>query len=256
MNIDQIKTVLELNRTRHFKRTADALFVTQSTISARLNSLEKELDSQLFTRTSRTVELTPAGQQFLGHAQSIMAVWRRAMQETVDSDQMAPRLAVGGLFILWDIILQDWLEDLHSDFPNLNLVAESHDHAFLLRQLLDGVLDLIFIFEPPELEEVICKKIVEVPLVLVSNKLHQDADSAMKQDYIMVDWGDDFLLEHARLFVNNRVATRRVNQARLALKFIRSQGGSAYLAKQAVAPLLVDRNLHQVPLAPILERLI
>jgi len=153
MNIDQIKTVLELNRTRHFKRTADALFVTQSTISARLNSLEKELDSQLFTRTSRTVELTPAGQQFLGHAQSIMAVWRRAMQETVDSDQMAPRLAVGGLFILWDIILQDWLEDLHSDFPNLNLVAESHDHAFLLRQLLDGVLDLIFIFEPPELEE-------------------------------------------------------------------------------------------------------
>ncbi len=254
MNIDQLRTVLELNRTRHFKKTANALYVTQSTISARLNALEQELGCELFNRTSRTVELTTAGRRFVGHAQSMMAVWRRALQETADSDLMAPSLAVGGLFILWDIILQDWLEKLHDEFPNLNLVAESHDHAFLLRQLLDGALDLIFIFEPPGQEEVICQKILEVPLILVSNQSYKDTESAMKQDYILVDWGEDFLLEHAQLFVNNQVATRRVNQARLALKFIRSQGGCAYLAQQVVKPLVDDQTLQQVDQAPVLER--
>jgi len=58
MNIDQVKTVLELNRTRHFKKTAQALYVTQSTISARLQALEEELDCKLFERTSRTIEIT------------------------------------------------------------------------------------------------------------------------------------------------------------------------------------------------------
>ncbi len=256
MNIEQLKTVLELNRTRHFKKTADALFVTQSTVSARLNALEQELGCEIFNRTSRSVELTTAGQRFLGHAQSILAVWRRAGQEAASTDQSAPRLAAGGLFVLWDIVLQDWLEKLHAEFTNLNLVAESHDHAFLLRQLLDGALDLIFIFEPPQYEELVFKKIAKVPLVLVSDKSYPNYDQAMAQDYIMVDWGDDFLLEHARLFAHQPPATRRVNQARLALKFILSDGGAAYLAEQAVEPLLERKDLVRVKSAPLIERTI
>ena len=256
MNIDQLKTVLELNRTRHFKKTADILFVTQSTISARLNALEQELGCEVFKRTSRSVELTTAGQRFLGHAQSILAVWRRACQEAASADQSAPRLAAGGLFVLWDIVLQDWLEELHAEFPNLNLVAESHDHAFLLRQLLDGALDLIFIFEPPQYEELVFKKIAKVPLILVSDKSHSDYDQAMAQDYIMVDWGEDFLLEHTRLFANQPPTVRRVNQARLALKFILSDGGAAYLAQQAVESMLKQKQLYQIKNAPLIERTI
>ena len=254
MNIDQLKTVLELNRTHHFKKTADTLFVTQSTVSARLNSLEQELGCKLFTRTSRAVELTPAGHRFLGHARSIMAVWRRAQQEAASTDHQAPMLAVGGLFILWDIILLDWLERLHLQFPNLNLVAESHDHAFLIRQLLDGALDLIFMFEPPALAELIVKKTVAIPLILVSSESGQDCDSALSEDYIMVDWGDDFLLEHTRLFTDHHPASRRVNQSRLALKLMLSEGGSAYLAKQAAQPFVQNNSLFEVENAPVLEQ--
>ena len=254
MNIDQLKTVLELNRTHHFKKTADTLFVTQSTVSARLNSLEQELGCKLFKRTSRTVELTAAGQRFLGHARSIMAVWRRAHQEAASDNQQVPILAVGGLFIIWDIILLDWLERLHMQFPDLNLVAESHDHAFLVRQLLDGALDLIFLFEPPELTELIVKKTLAIPLTLVSSKSDQDCDTAISEDYIMVDWGDDFLVEHARVFIDHHPATRRVNQSRLALKLILAGGGAAYLAKPAVTPFLKEKRLYEVKNAPVLER--
>ena len=254
MNIDQLNTVIELNRSRHFQKTADALFVTQSTISARLNSLERELGCELFKRTSRTVEITPQGQRFLAHAQSIMAIYRRAIQEAASKDHQAPGLAVGGLFILWDILLQDWLEQLHEKFPTLNLVAESHDHAFLLRQLLDGALDLVFIFEPPSFEEVICKRIANMPLIMVSNQTGQLSQSAMNNDYIMVDWGAEFLLEHARLFSKAKPASRRVNQSRLALKFLLSDGGSAYLSKQVVDPMIKSKRLHQVSDAPQLEQ--
>lgn len=254
MNIEQLKTVLELNRTHHFKKTADTLFITQSTVSARLNAIEQELGCKLFDRTSRTVELTAAGRRFMAHARSIMAVWRRARQEAASKDQQAPILAVGGLFILWDIILLEWLEWLHSQFPNLNLVAESHDHAFLIRQLLDGALDLIFMFEPPELAEVIVKKTLSVPLCLISSRPGQDCDSAIGKDYILVDWGEDFLLEHARLFNDNNPATRRVNQSRLALNLMLSDGGAAYLAEQAAGPFVNNHHLYRVTNAPVLER--
>ena len=254
MNIDQLRTVLELNRTHHFKKTADTLYVTQSTVSARLNALEEELGCKLFSRTSRSVELTPAGQRFLGHARSIMAVYRRAQQEAASDDQQAPILAVGGLFILWDIVLLEWLERLHEKFPNLNLVAESHDHSFLIRQLLDGALDLIFIFEPPELAELTVKKTLTMPLTLVSSEPDQNCDTAISQDYIMIDWGDDFLLEHARVFNHHDPATRRVNQSRLALKFMLSKGGSAYLAKRVAEPYVKDKRLFEVAHSPVLER--
>jgi DNA-binding transcriptional LysR family regulator len=246
MNIDQVKTVLELNRTRHFKKTAQALFVTQSTISARIQALEDELDCKLFNRTSRTVDITPAGKRFIGHAQSMLAVWRRAKQEINIKDDDSFRIAVGGLFITWDIFVQTWLERLHQDFPDLSLTAESHDHPYLLRQLLDGALDLIFIYEPPQLADVTFSKVIDLQLTLVSNKQNQHLAEATQHNYTLVDWGEQFLVDHNRALRDYTLPQKRVNQARIALNFILSSGGAAFLPSQMIAPYLENQGLFKV----------
>ncbi len=246
MNIDQVKTVLELNRTRHFKKTAQALFVTQSTISARLQALENELDCKLFERTSRTIEITPAGERFIGHAQSMLALWRRAKQEIhIEADESF-RIAVGGLFITWDIFVLEWLESLHLDFPNLSLTAESHDHSYLLRQLLDGALDLIFIYEPPQFTDVMYSKVIDLKLTLVSDKQNQNLAEALEQNYTLVDWGEQFLMDHNRVLSDYNLPQKRVNQARIALNFILSSGGAAFLPSQMIASYIEDKRLFKV----------
>ena len=246
MNIDQIKTVLELNRTRHFKKTAQALFVTQSTISARLLSLEEELNCKLFERTSRTIEITPAGESFIGHAQSMLALWRRAKQEINTEAVKSYRIAVGGLFVTWDIFVLQWLEHLKVDFPMLSLTAESHDHSYLLRQLLDGALDLIFIYEPPKFTDVKYRKVIDLQLTLVSDKPNQNLADAIGNNYTLVHWGEQFLMEHNRALRDYNLPQKRVNQARIALNFILTTGGSAFLPSQLIAPYIEEKKLFKV----------
>ena len=246
MNIDQVKTVLELNRTRHFKKTAQALFVTQSTISARLQSLEEELNCKLFERTSRTIEITPAGEKFIGHAQSMLALWRRAKQEIHSDADESFRIAVGGLFVTWDIFALNWLERLQLDFPKLSLTAESHDHSYLLRQLLDGALDLIFIYEPPKLTDVTYTKVIDLQLTLVSDQQNQSLSEAMGSNYIQVHWGEQFLMEHNRALSGYNLPQKRVNQARIALNFLLNSGGSAFLPSQMSAEYIEEKRLFKV----------
>ncbi len=246
MNIDQVKTVLELNRTRHFKKTAQTLFVTQSTISARLQSLEEELGCQLFDRTSRTIEITPAGEKFIGHAKSMLALWRRAKQEVHSEADESFRIAVGGLFVTWDIFILEWLECLQQDFPKISLTAESHDHSYLLRQLLDGALDLIFIYEPPKLTDVTSSKVMDLQLTLVSNKENQKLAQAMEGNYTQVNWGEQFLMEHNRALSGYNLPQKRVNQARIALNFLLSSGGSAFLPTQMTEKYIEEKRLFKV----------
>ena len=246
MNIDQVKTVLELNRTRHFKKTAQALFVTQSTISARLQALEDELECKLFERTSRTIEITPAGVRFIGHAQSMLALWRRAKQEIHIQEESSSRIAVGGLFATWDIFLFEWLERVQVDFPNLSLTAESHDHSYLLRQLLDGALDLIFIYEPPKLSDVTFLKVIDLQLTLVSDKPQQNLAEATENNYTLVHWGEQFLMDHNRVLQDFTLPQKRVNQARMALNFILNSEGAAFLPSQMISPYIEEQRLHKV----------
>ena len=246
MNIDQVKTVLELNRTRHFKKTAQTLFVTQSTISARVQALEDELECKLFERTSRTIEITPAGVRFIGHAQSMLALWRRAKQEIHIQEESSYRIAVGGLFATWDIFLFEWLERVQVDFPNLSLTAESHDHSYLLRQLLDGALDLIFIYEPPKLSDVTFLKVIDLQLTLVSDKPQQNLAEATENNYTLVHWGEQFLMDHNRVLQDFSLPQKRVNQAQMALNFILNSGGAAFLPSQMISPYVQEQRLHKV----------
>ncbi len=246
MNIDQIKTVLELNKNRHFKKTAQSLFITQSTVSARLNALEEELGCKLFKRTSRNVEITLEGERFLDHAHSLLAIWRRAKQEAQVNTCNRYQLAIGGLFVSWEIFLQDWLERLYIDYPTLVLTAESHDHSYLLRQLLDGALDLIFIYEPPQLADVTFSKAMDLQLTLVSNKQYQLLTDAIQHNYTLVDWGEQFLVKHEQILNGLALPQKRVNQAKICLNFILSGGGAAFLPSQMIAPYLEDQCLFKV----------
>lgn len=254
MNIEQLRTVLELNRTRHFRLAAEALFITQSTVTARIKSLEDELGVRLFEREPRNLKPTPEGQSLLRHAESILAIWRRAQQDIAMAREARQQLAVGGLFSLWDLLLQDWLGELHGTMPQLALAAETHDHAYLMRQLLNGALDLIFVYDPPRLEEVLCVEVAPVPLWMIAGEPGLGVAEALARDYIMVDWGETFRLEHKRLFPDAPDPVRRVNQASLALRFILSGGGCAYLAEQMVAAQLEQNQLHRVVKAPVILR--
>ena len=73
MELRQLEYFAAVARHRHFTRAAEAIYVTQSAISQQIGRLERELGVALLRRTSRGVELTPAGEDLLRRAEAILA---------------------------------------------------------------------------------------------------------------------------------------------------------------------------------------
>ena len=254
MDIEILKTFLEVNRTRHFGRTAENLYLTQSAVSARIRLLEETLGAPLFTRTRNDIQLTPAGSRMLKYAESILNAWNRARQDAALSDENTASLAIGASDSLWDILLQDWLHTLYRELPCVALQAEAHGTDVLIRRLLDRVLDIAVMFEPPEMTELEVREVGMFKLTMVSDRPYLDAHEAVSKGYIMTDWGTSFAIAHARHFPDMPPPAARMSNGRLALAFLLHNGGVAYLPQRMVKEYLESRRLHRVNDAPVIDR--
>ena len=75
MDLGQLEAFLQVAVHRNFRRAGEALYLTQPSISARIQVLEREVGEVLFERWGRRVRLTDAGQTFLPYAErAILAI--------------------------------------------------------------------------------------------------------------------------------------------------------------------------------------
>lgn len=254
MDLDLLRTFLEVTRTRHFGKAAENLYVTQSAVSARVRQLEDILGQQLFVRLRKDIRLTSAGNRLLKHAESILNNWQRARQDVALGEDDKTLLAIGGVYSLWDILLQDWIHRLCKTLTDVAVHAEAQSEDILVRRLLDGTLDLGFMFEPPQLADLLAQEVASIDLLMVSTDPGHDAQTAVCNNYVLVDWGTSFAITHARRFPDMPPPTVRMGLGRMALAYLLECGGTAYLAEPMVREYIDTGKLHTVSDAPTIER--
>jgi DNA-binding transcriptional LysR family regulator len=254
MDIELLKTFVEVNRTRHFGRAADNLFLTQAAVSARIRLLEQSTGVPLFTRERNNIQLTVAGQKLLGYAEMMINTWNRARHEIAAEDEDKQPLAIGAVASLWDMMLDDWVDMLYAKIPDLLLHAEVSDSNALLRRTRDGTLDLALMYESPQIKGLTVDEFAMIQLVMVSTKPDISYEDAIAEDYVFVDWGTSFSIAHAQAFPDLATPVLRVDGGRMARSFISNRGGSAYLADHMVADDLESGQLHLVNDAPAIDR--
>ena len=253
MDLELLRTFLELNRTRHFGRAAEALFVTQAAVSCRLKSLEEQLGVKLFERSRREMRLTPEGSRLIRHSEKLIATWRLARQD-VSLAEASEQLVIGGSLRLWDVLLQRWLHDLRRAYPTLAIISEAQSPEFLTRKLIDGTLDVAIMLEPAQLEIMHVREIATVEFILVSSDAGLEVEQALVENYVFVDWGLSFGLDHRRTFPDAPEAMTRVSHAKMALEYINLIGGSAYLPRRMVGKDIELGLLYAVADAPVFSR--
>lgn len=251
MDIELLRTFLEVARSRHFGQAGEALFITQAAVSARIKSLEQLLGVRLFDRVKRDIRLTPEGNHLVSRADRLIAEWRKIRQE-VSAGGAALQLSVGGSLRLWDVVLQQWLINMRTARPEVALIAESHTPDLLIRKLLDGVLDLAFMLEPPQLEVLQIWDVGGLSLRLVSATPGVSLDETLGEGYLMVDWGLAHALQHRRLFPDAPEPHTRLASSTMALGYLESIGGAAYLPERMVAPAVAAGRLFIVDQAPLI----
>jgi len=252
MDIELLRTFLEVNRTRHFGEAAEALHLTQAAVSARIKQLETILGVKLFDRLKRDIRLTPEGHRLLRYADMLISGWRKARQD-VSAGGAVQQLAIGGSVRLWDVALQEWFVKLRRQRPTVAIIAECHTPALLTRRLLDGLLDVAFMLEPAQLDVLQVRKVALVQLILVSSETDLSIEEALGEHYVMVDWGLAHGVEHRRMFPDAPEPHVRVGQAKIALMHLLHVGGSAYLPARIVADDIATGQLHVVRGAPTIE---
>ncbi|MEZ9947111.1 LysR family transcriptional regulator, partial [Vibrio breoganii] len=92
--------------------------------------------------------------------------------------------------------LQNCLSVVTDSFGGYGFMAEVMGREQLNRNLLERTLDMAFAFDQIKAEELNCKKVADLVLVLVSTQ-QDDLESVFQHKYVYVDWGTRFGSEHA-----------------------------------------------------------
>jgi DNA-binding transcriptional LysR family regulator len=248
MDIAAARTFLEIVKTGSFVRAAANLNVTQTAVSARVRVLEDQLDRQLFVRNKAGAKLTPAGDQFLRYATTLVQVWDRARHQVAMPVGRADVVTVGGEHSLWNPLLRDWLVWMRSECPDVAIQAQIDVADRLIDQVQEGVLDLAVVYAPPHRTGIVPELLREETLVAVTT----DAESRLPfgQDYVYVDWGEEFRSSHHTAFPDAPSPALTVNQGPLAMDYILAVGGAGYFRMEAARPHLESGRLRLLPDTP------
>ena len=248
MDITLARTFLEIVAAGSFLRASERLHVTQTAVSARVRTLEELLARKLFVRNKAGASLTPAGEQFVRYASTIVQVWERARHQVAVPPGRRAVLAIGCEIALWDPLLLDWLLWMRRTTPHLALRTEVGVPADLLTRVAEGIVDVAVMYAPQQRPGLRIELLIEERLVMVSTSKRTKAPNPT--DYVYVDWGPEFAAQHSLAFPGLSSAGVVAGLGPLGREYLLAAGGSGYFRLAVVRAHLESGKLHRVPGAP------
>lgn len=253
MDIELARTFITVAESGSFVKAAERLYLTQSTVSTRIKVLEGQLGRSLFNRSKSGVTMTAAGNQFLRHATALLRVWQQARQEIALPADYQQLLSVGAQFSLWDGVMLHWLGRMRKNHSEIAIRAETGSNDQLMRQVIDGLLDVAILYTPQARAGLRIERLLEENLVMVSTK--RGRRNFDPNQYVFVDWGPEFEANHAIACPEAAAWGLYVGMGSLGLEYILSNGGTGYFPIRLVKALIDEGRMHLVPKAPKFRRL-
>lgn len=228
MDTELLKTFLEVSRTRHFGRAAEALYLTQSAVSFRIRQLENQLGVNLFTRHRNNIRLTAAGEKLLPYAETLMNTWQAARKEVAHTSRHN-EFSIGASASLWECMLNDWLGRLYQlQEPQSGLQFEARiaQRQSLVKQLHERQLDLLITTEAPKMDEFSSQLLGHFTLALYCSN---PARMKSELNYLRLEWGPDFQQHETGLIAADEVPVLTTSSAELARQQLNALNGCSWL---------------------------
>jgi DNA-binding transcriptional LysR family regulator len=155
LELAQLEAFLQVAQHRSFSRAAEALFLTQPSVTARIQSLEREIGERLFERTGRSVTLTDAGHAFMPHAQRALT----AVQEGTDAIEAVRHGDVGSIRLgssssIATYVLPKILRHFRENRPRVHVHLTTGNSEDLIEKLIAGETHVVVsrLTQHPEVE--------------------------------------------------------------------------------------------------------
>ena len=258
MLLNQITAFIETARRQSVSRAAEALFISQPALTARLKGLESDLGAELFVRGPRGMRLTDAGNAFLPYAvRALETLTDGRMQVNALERGGAGRLAIGAAPAVSTYVLPALLKRFSEGYPRVSVsVRTGHSEEILDLVLREQVtLGLVRALQHPE---IMSTPLYEDRLILVVEPSHPFAREGRIR---MKDLADEQLIQFDRtssyhdltsaLFVTAGVspaARMELDNIDAAKKMVEQGFGVALLPQTSVADELEGGSLAEVEL--------
>ncbi len=184
MNSESIRTFLLLSKLKNFTRTAERLYVAQSTVTNRIAELEEETGKRLFVRERGGVELTEEGQLFLSYAQRISDLEESFIREVNAASRYERTLRVGAINAVYESGLYPLLCRFFARERGAALKVELGHSADLLQRLQDGVLDVAFCYLPLKKAGYVCRRFSSDKLVLAVSPARNEFKGGIRKEQL------------------------------------------------------------------------
>ena len=175
MTTQQLESFVQVAETLSFAQAARLLSITQSGVSRQVHSLEEELNTKLFYRTTRTVALTSEGIMFLEHAKRVLEQLRTARAKLqYHTNTQIQSLTIGCEnetdLELFSGTLRTCGEQIMALHPTLNILP----YRSLINLFFQGEMDLLFGFQEnlPIREEISYEPLGKIPLCCALRRNH------------------------------------------------------------------------------------
>lgn len=146
ITIEQIQYFLAIKEFNGFSNAANELCISQSSLSKQIKSLENELDTKLFERTSRVIKLTPAGEDFFMYAQKFLDdynnIFTKMKKHSLSNKN---KLNIGTIAVLTQYGLTSTLAKFKSKYPQVDLHILEDENDAVLNMLENSKIDLVIV---------------------------------------------------------------------------------------------------------------
>lgn len=249
MNTHDLKLFEAVALHGNFTKAAEAMFTVQSNVTARIKNLEEEFGAVLFLRTSRKVELTPAGKTVLYYSKQINNLLEEAKFAIDKNDTIKGHIKIGFLETTMALKGPALVKELTEKFPLIDLDLTSAMRDSLISAVLNYKLDAAFIPAPVSSEELEQIHIMDEHIVAVAPVGFKNLDELLKQPQlraIVFDQGCFFRSRLEAWLVNKSITNYHktaMNSVEGVVNFIESGIGFSFLPSEIISTFYNERKI-------------
>lgn len=177
MELTQLEYFLEVARTEHLTKAAEALSVTQPALSHSISKLEAELGVPLFERKGRNLQINRYGTMFAKRVENILKEVERGKQEIEEcSNPDSGIIHLSYLNILGVDLIPHLIREYQLANPKITFELTQGDKGLILDQVERGDSDLMITSERPISDAYEWLPILTLPLYLIVSSQHRFAN--------------------------------------------------------------------------------
>lgn len=255
MNTESIKTFIMLSKLKNFTRTAERMYVAQSTVTNRIGELENETGKKLFVRRQGGVELTEEGELFLGYAERIAALEDSFIQQVNAAARYAKKLRIGTINAVYESELYPLISGFYKSAPEIALKVVLGHSADLLRMLQDDVVDIAFSYIPLKKSGFVCRRFSSDELVLLVSPAANEYKGGITKEQLIASRYPmcNFAFGDAGEFVRSLFPPRHafgfeIDNSSKVIDYLKDGLGCSFLPRKMAEKELAAGELEEVRL--------